>query len=71
MSTTDKPATNQPARPMMNADDHAEPRGVPDLGLCQMDEQIAGSPVQHSIQGQPDLGDSVDIQPTGDTDLPT
>jgi hypothetical protein len=46
---------------MMDADDHAESGGVLDLGMGQVDEQIAGSPVQHSMQGQPDLSDTVDI----------
>ena len=40
-----------------------------DLGLRQMNEQIADTPVQDVVQGEPDLGHGVDVEPAGDSDL--
>jgi len=54
---------------MMDPDDHSETRGVVDLGLRQMNPQVADSPIQDVMQGQPDLGHSVDVQPAADRDL--
>jgi len=43
--------------------------GIMDLGLCQMDQQVALSPGQDVVQGQPDLGHAVYVEPAGNLDL--
>jgi len=54
---------------MMDADDHSESSDVMDLGLSQMDQQVAHSPIQDAMQGRPDLGRAVRVQPARHSDL--
>ena len=54
---------------MMHPDDHPEAGGIMDLGLGQMDQQVANPPVQDEMQGQPHLGHGPHVQPTGNRDL--
>jgi len=56
-------------RAMMDADDHSESSGVMDLGLGQMDQQVAHSTIQNVMQGNPDLSHTVHVQPARDSDL--
>jgi hypothetical protein len=54
----------------MDTDDHSEPGGIMDLGFGQVDQEVAGTPVQDVVKGKSHVGHRVHIQSTGDHDLP-
>jgi hypothetical protein len=54
---------------MMDSHNHPEPGRVVNLGLCQMNQQVADSPIQDLVQRQPDLVDAGHIKPAGDGDF--
>jgi hypothetical protein len=56
---------------MMYADDHSQPSRVMYLSLGQMHEQVADSPVQDVVKGQPDLIHAPHLQATRKRDLLT
>lgn len=52
---------------MMGSDDQCEASGVMNLGVSQMKQQVADPSIQDVVQGQPDHGHGVDVQPAGDS----
>jgi hypothetical protein len=58
-----------PARTIMDTYDHSESSGVMHLGVGQVDQQVTDSAIQDVSQSQPDLGNTVDIQPAVHDDL--
>jgi len=51
---------------MMDPNYHAQTSGVMDLGISQMDQQIADAAIQYVVQRPSDLRDGVHVQSTED-----
>jgi len=62
-------ATTAPAGPIVALDEQADARGIGDLGGAEVEVEVPRPLGDESVQGEPQVGDGVDVDPTVDGDL--